>query len=370
MPKIDSPIGIFDSGMGGVSVLAESIRLLVNEKFIYIGDSLNAPYGTKTVQEIENLSIGICDDLVNRDVKAIVVACNTATSASVGILRAKYKIPVIGMEPALKPAVIENMGGNIAVLATDVTLREVKFAKLSERFGSSANILSIPAPSLVEIVEKGILEGEEAEKAVAEVFKDVDIKKLSAVVLGCTHFVFLRETVKKVLGSKVKIYDGNEGTVRQLARLLSAENMLKVETELQEGDPNKDMPLVTNWALEKATIENTLSEEMVQRSRSLASYYLMNLDNRESEAAMEEAVDENQEELKLLVEEYLLEILDANKLNENEEKLLRFRYGLENVNRASFDELMKLMKIRKADDLKKSIASLDRKLFNYIKNRV
>jgi glutamate racemase len=363
MKNRDVPIGIFDSGMGGVSVLAHAIRKLPNERFIYIGDSANAPYGTRSVEELKSLSISICDNLVERGVKAIVVACNTATSASIIQLRERYDIPVIGMEPALKPAVIENMDGNVAVLATDVTLREEKFAKLTERFSDNANIISIPSPSLVELVERGVLDGEEAEKTIMDVFKGVDIEKLSAVVLGCTHFVFLRRTIEKVLGQKVRIYDGNDGTVNQLIRLLKRDDMLI------DGHERGAVELVSVKALERADIINTLSEEMVDRSRQLALYYLTSIREDRSDD-MDDPYDSSREELINDVERWLIEIISSSRLTEREEKLLRLRYGLDNVNRATFKELLKLMKVRKPDDLKREINSLDRKLFNYIKNKV
>jgi glutamate racemase len=361
LPDKNSPIGIFDSGMGGVSVLAEAIRQLPNEKFIYVGDSKNAPYGVKSIDELRKLSFDICDMLVERGVKAIVVACNTATSAAVNELRGRYEIPVIGMEPALKPAVIQNMGKNVAVLATEVTLREEKFAKLTDKFRESANIISIPSPSLVTLVESGTLEGEYAESEIRRVFKYLDPKGLSAVVLGCTHFVFLKNTIRKVLGKKVGIYHGNVGTVRQLRRLIMETGMLCCD------NADRMSPIQVSSSLENLVIINTLSDDMVDLSRELALYYLTNIEDDDVDKREDESSSDN---LKEEVERYLFEIIESSHLSESEEKLLRFRYGIENVNRASFEELMKLMGIRKPELLKKAISSLDRKLFNYIKNKV
>lgn len=215
------PIGIFDSGMGGISVLGEAIRWLPTENFIYYGDSANAPYGPKTKEEVTRLSEAICDHFIERDAKAIVIACNTATSAAAEYLRLKYpQIPVIGIEPALKPAVEMLKEGAVLVLATEMTLKEEKFLNLCNRIAKEREVLKIPCPSLVTLVEKGITEGAEAEKAVRDCLETVERSNVKAVVLGCTHFVFLRDVVKTVMGEGVEVFDGNEGTVKHLLQLL------------------------------------------------------------------------------------------------------------------------------------------------------
>lgn len=217
------PIGIFDSGMGGVSVLGEAIRMMPTENFIYYGDSGNAPYGVKSKEEVTRLSEAVCDHLVSRNVKAIVIACNTATSAAAPYLREKYKdIPVIGIEPALKPAVEAQREGAVLVMATEMTLKEAKFKNLCNRIAKEREIIKLPCPSLVELVESGITEGEEAKRAIEACLKAVDYSRVSAVVLGCTHFIFLREAVSQVMGQGVMIFDGNTGTVRHLLQVLES----------------------------------------------------------------------------------------------------------------------------------------------------
>lgn len=211
--KSTNPIGVFDSGLGGLSVLAAIRKQLPGENLIYYGDSANAPYGEKTRLQVRQLSTRICDTLVDQGVKAIVVACNTATSAAINELRKRYDIPVVGMEPALKPAVEQTETGAIAVLATALTLRESKFQKLLEKYRTGRRIFSIPCPELVTLVESGILSGEKAEVAVVASLRGLEKEDLAAVVLGCTHYVFLKPIFEKKLGNKTLIVDGNIGTV-------------------------------------------------------------------------------------------------------------------------------------------------------------
>ena len=224
-----SAIGIFDSGMGGLSVLSLAIKKLPNEKFIYYGDSLNAPYGTKTKEEVIELSINICDYFVSRKVKAIIIACNTATSAAVKVLREKYDVPIIGMEPALKPAIANNESGHIAVMATPMTLREEKFNKLLDSIKITNKIYKVPAPKVVELVEQGITEGSEMDKVLTEYFSRISLDMIESVVLGCTHFVFIKSSIYKLFKRDISLFDGNEGTVMQLIRILDKLDSLNDE---------------------------------------------------------------------------------------------------------------------------------------------
>jgi len=214
-------IGIFDSGMGGLSVLDEARKQLPNEDFIYYGDSKNAPYGVKTKEELIELSIKICDYLVDRQVDAIVIACNTATSAAVKVLREKYDIPIIGMEPALKPAVDYHKSGDIVVMATPMTLSEKKFELLMNRVASKITVYKIPAPQIVELVEAGIFEGQKISNVLEEYFFDLPKDRIESVVLGCTHFIFIKEAIRKLFDGDIKLIDGNYGTIQQLKRKIT-----------------------------------------------------------------------------------------------------------------------------------------------------
>lgn len=226
MKKSALPIGVFDSGVGGVSVLKELIKLMPNEKYIYFGDSANAPYGTKSHEQILALTERNVAAFVHRGVKAIVVACNTATSVCIDDLRKKYPdIPVVGIEPALKPAVESAVNPNVLVLATPLTLSEEKFSRLCKSYEDRARITLLPCPGLMELVERGVTQGEELENFLEKLFKGAGVKNADCVVLGCTHYPFVKGTVAKLLPG-AKIFDGGAGTARQLKRLLEKEGLL------------------------------------------------------------------------------------------------------------------------------------------------
>ena len=216
------PIAVFDSGMGGVSVLRELLKRMPNEDYLYYGDSANAPYGTKTVDAVRALTLARIGALHARGIKAAVIACNTATSAAVKDLRERFSdIPVIGMEPAVKPAVLAHPNGRVLVLATPLTLREEKFSALLAQYAPLAEIIRLPCPELVEFVERGELSGPAVRAFLQErlaPYRD----RVDAAVLGCTHFPFLRRAIRDVLGPDTELYDGGAGTARETKRQLEA----------------------------------------------------------------------------------------------------------------------------------------------------
>ncbi len=225
MKNCEKPIGFFDSGVGGISVLRNAAALMPNENFIYFGDSKNAPYGTKSVSEVRDLAMANAEMLVSMGVKAIVVACNSATSAAAELLRQKYPdFPVIGVEPAIKPAVLYKEGGSVLVMATDMTLGEKKFKALLDKYKGICNIELLPCPGLMEWVEKGVLEGEEVEEFVEGLLSNYK-GKVDRIVLGCTHYPFLSKTIKKIMGEEVVLFDGGEGTAKELLRRLKSMNL-------------------------------------------------------------------------------------------------------------------------------------------------
>ena len=231
MENRKKPIGFFDSGVGGISVLREAVKLMPNENFIYFGDSLNAPYGTKPIEEVQALSVKNAEMLIEKGVKAIVIACNTATSVAAEILRDKYPdIPVVGVEPALKPALMYKENPKVLVMATDVTLRERKFNTLLEKYRDLGEVFLLPCPGLMEWVEKGVLEGEDLEKFLTNILKPY-INNVDAVVLGCTHYPFLEKTIEKIIGGNAKFFDGGKGTAKELKRRLEEKNMENTEEE-------------------------------------------------------------------------------------------------------------------------------------------
>lgn len=225
MADINDPIGVFDSGVGGISVLAELMRTLPRERFLYYGDSLHAPYGTKPEAEVMGYVRSIMAEMMRRGVKAVVIACNTATSVAAATLRAELDLPIIGMEPALKPASEIRHGGQILVLATPMTLRLQKFQALMARYGEGA--VPLPCPGLMELVEREAFD--QAGRYLQEHFSAYDMTHVDAVVLGCTHYVFLRKVLAQILPPTVQVLDGNVGTARQLARVLESRGLLRQE---------------------------------------------------------------------------------------------------------------------------------------------
>lgn len=227
MNQSEHPIGVFDSGVGGISALQAMIRMLPREHFIYYGDTANAPYGTKETGEVIRCVRQVTERLNARNIKALVIACNTATGAAAYTLRRELTIPVIGMEPALKPASEVRKNGDILVLATPLTLHQEKFNLLMEKYGEGA--LRVPCTGLMELVEQEDWQG--AKAYLEEVFALYDLKKVDAVVLGCTHYVFLKDMIRRMLPEHIAITEGSEGTARQLKRVLARNHLLKESGE-------------------------------------------------------------------------------------------------------------------------------------------
>ena len=226
MEKKDLPIGVFDSGLGGISVLKELIALMPEEHYLYFGDSANAPYGTRTTEEVKLLTLNAAAMLYERGVKALVVACNTATAAAITQLREEYpNLIVVGIEPALKMATDRFPRGHVGIMATQVTLREEKLEHLVGRF-PDVTVEKIPAPGLVELVEQGKTQSEETEALLREILNPY-VGRLDAIVLGCTHYPFVKDTVQKILGEGVEVLDGGAGTARQTKRLLEERGLLR-----------------------------------------------------------------------------------------------------------------------------------------------
>lgn len=234
MNKKQLPIGFFDSGVGGLSVMREALKLMPNENYIYFGDSKNAPYGTREMSEVRDLTFDAVKFLLDKGAKAIVVACNTATSAAVAELRRVYKdIPIVGIEPAVKPAVELNREGDIVIMATPFTLSHDKFERLMDKYSEVATIEKMPCDGLVEFIESGELNSNRVKSYLKDKFNkyEGDDKNIAAIVLGCTHYPFIKETLGEVVGKDIPIIDGGEGTVRELRRRLEAADLINDSTE-------------------------------------------------------------------------------------------------------------------------------------------
>ena len=245
MNKKHDYIAVFDSGVGGISVLRHLVRILPGERFVYYGDSANAPYGSRSTQEVRALTLAAVGKLLAEyPLKALVIACNTATAAAVNDVRAAYpELIVVGIEPALKVAADHFPGGRVGVLATEVTLREEKFDTLLHRFDENVTISKIPAPGLVELVEHGKVDAPETEALLRKVLGPY-LGKLDAVVLGCTHYPFARNAIRRVLGDDVVLLDGGEGTARETRRRLEQAGLLENgggEVILRNSSPDPDM---------------------------------------------------------------------------------------------------------------------------------
>lgn len=221
-------IGFFDSGIGGITVLYDALKLLPNENYIYYADTLNVPYGTKPKSQVKKHVFDAVDFIIKQGVKAIVIACNTATSVAVENLRAKYDIPIIGMEPAVKPAVEKKLDTDkrVLVTATELTLREEKLQNLITKLDNDHSIDLLPLPKLVQFAERFEFSEEVVMPYLQEQLKIYDLEKYNTIVLGCTHFSFFKDIFRKVLPAHVDILDGNEGTVRNLKRIIENRNSL------------------------------------------------------------------------------------------------------------------------------------------------
>lgn len=220
-------IAVFDSGVGGISVLRHLRELMPQERFLYYGDSANAPYGSRTTEAVRQLTLSAAEKLTTEyPIKALVIACNTATAAAVKELREAYPdLIVIGIEPALKVAADHFPGGRVGVMATEVTLREEKFDTLLHRFDENCTIAKIPAPGLVQLVEAGKVDGPEMEALLRDILAPY-IGKLDALVLGCTHYPFAARAISRVLGPDVTLLEGGGGTARETKRRLEKAGLL------------------------------------------------------------------------------------------------------------------------------------------------
>lgn len=223
MNRKDGLIAVFDSGVGGISVLRQLVRQMPNENFLYFGDSANAPYGSRPTEEIRRLTMDNFARLYQRGLKAAVIACNTATAATIDLLRQTYPQDIIvGIEPAVKLAVERFPHGRIVVMATEATLREEKFCALARMYDGDCSIVSLPCPELVKFVERGETIGPRLESYLRQRLSPSLKQGVDAIVLGCTHFPFAQSAIAHVAGEGVALLDGGEGTARETCRRIRA----------------------------------------------------------------------------------------------------------------------------------------------------
>lgn len=220
------PIGVFDSGTGGLSVLKELLQDLPNEKFIYFADSANCPYGSKSHDEIIRLSSKVVDFLINKNCKIIVVACNTATAAAIDWLRDNYTLPFIGMEPAIKPAALNSKTKSIGVLATTGTFKGRLYIETSRKFASDVNVCYQVGEGLVELVENGLYNSPEAKLLLLRYIQPMLDCNIDQLVLGCTHYPFFKPLLETILPDNVEIIDPAPAVSKQVVRVLNENGLV------------------------------------------------------------------------------------------------------------------------------------------------
>lgn len=226
LTSASQPVGVMDSGVGGISVLKHIHALLPDEDLIYVADSKYAPYGSKTVAEITERCFAVADFLIAQHVKALVVACNTATAAAIDAMRQKYTIPIIGMEPAVKPAASASKNGVIGVLATVGTLKSAQFAALLESYGRNVKVVTQGCTGLVECVERGELNAPNTKILIRNYCAPLLAEGADTIVLGCTHYPFVRDVIAEVVGKKVSLIDTGAAVAKQLKRQLEETDLL------------------------------------------------------------------------------------------------------------------------------------------------
>ncbi|GFI23720.1 glutamate racemase 2 [Lachnospiraceae bacterium] len=230
-------IGIFDSGIGGLTILHQAMILMPQEKFLFYADTDHVPYGTKSREQVISYVDQVIQFMISHDCKAVVIACNTATAVAAELMRNRYAfLPIIGIEPAVKPAVKESGGKRVLVVATPLAVHEKRLKNLVERVDDAHLVDLLELPGLVEFAERGEFVSEQVTTYLQERFADYKLEQYGELVLGCTHFNYFKDTFQKLMPSHIHLIDGSLGTVRQLMRVLSTKGLLI----LSESQPNEN----------------------------------------------------------------------------------------------------------------------------------
>ena len=227
-------IGVLDSGVGGISVLKHIHVLLPHEHLMYVADSKYAPYGNKMPEEITTRCMIIADYLIAQNIKALVVACNTATAAAIDEMRERFDIPIIGMEPAVKPAAEASRNGVIGVLATVGTLKSAQFAALLESYGRNVKVVTQACVGLVECIERGELDTPETKALVRQYTTPLLAEGADTIVLGCTHYPFVKDAIREIVGAEISLIDTGAAVAKQLKNKLEEKGLLSTSTEKAE----------------------------------------------------------------------------------------------------------------------------------------
>jgi len=225
----NKPIGIFDSGVGGLTIYEEIHKLLPNESIIYLADSMNAPYGEKSKEEIIQISVKNTEFLLSKGCKLIVVACNTASTNAVKYLREHYSIPIIRVQPAIKPAALNSKSKVVGILATKSTLKSELLFETSQRFAQGVEVVEQVGEGLVDLIEAGKMHSPDMTKLLSRHIGPMLEKNIDYLVLGCTHYPFLTDQIKEIVGDEVQILDSGEAIARQTRVILDQENLLNLD---------------------------------------------------------------------------------------------------------------------------------------------
>ncbi len=226
---MNRPIGVFDSGIGGLTVLKEMVNLLPNEKFVYYADSMNAPYGYRKKSEIIELSSKIVEFLIKENCKVIVIACNTATAAAVHYIRQNYNVPIVGLEPAVKPACLATKTGQVGVLATEGTFRGNHFKTTSEKYKEYVTLHLQVAKGLVQLAEKSVFEGDELMSLLKKYIIPMKNRNIDQLVLGCTHYPLFIDKIKVIAGENINILDSGIAVARRTKDILMINKIFNTE---------------------------------------------------------------------------------------------------------------------------------------------
>lgn len=254
-------IGVFDSGVGGLSILDEALKQLPRHHYIYLADSANAPYGEKSARWIANRSLQMCRYLVDQGCNAIVVACNTATAEAIAQIRSELQIPIIGVEPGIKPAAMQSRNGVVGVLATEATLNSDKFNALLATLPSHCRVIKQAGAGLVPLIENGQIESPQMRALLQTHLKNIVEAHADTLVLGCTHYPFLKNQIKALVGSSIGIVDTSDAVVRQLGRQLEQHRLAK-----QVGSVSLHLLSTGNGDTLQAMAERLLQTPLSERS--------------------------------------------------------------------------------------------------------
>ena len=262
-------IGVFDSGYGGISVLANLIEAMPGESFVFLSDSKHAPYGELGPSKVLKYTTHSLECLKEESIDAVVIACNTATSAAVEMLRETFSFPIIGMEPAVKPAISKEASSRILVAATSLTLKESKFAALMESIDDQHEIIRLPCHGLVDQIEKYGPESPEVDRKIEELLEPFKSLEFDGVVLGCTHYVLIKNKWQHKFPKETMIYDGNEGTVRQTIRMLKKESRT-----ISYQSPAKVCLMDSSHSIERLIKSKNLLIKQLEKNGKIASEQL------------------------------------------------------------------------------------------------